>query len=61
MLSGFERLTRAFDSSSGTGALGTKCSDNELIWSFRLQGDDEWGTPPQEYSEGHLRVVYVSK
>jgi len=36
-------------------------NDNEVVWSFRLQGHDEWGAPPQAYSEGHLRVTYISK
>lgn len=36
-------------------------SDNEVFWSFCLQGHDEWGAPPQAYSEGHLRVVYTAK
>ena len=36
----------------------TTKNDNEVIWQFRLQGHDEWGAPPQTYSEGHLRVTY---
>ena len=36
-------------------------NDSKVIWSFRLQGHDEWGAPPQAYSEGHLRVIFVSK
>ncbi len=36
-------------------------SDKEVVWEFRLQGHDEWGAPPQAYSEGHLRVTYKPK
>jgi hypothetical protein len=36
-------------------------NDNEVVWSFRLQGHDEWGAPPQAYSEGHLKVLYALK
>jgi len=36
-------------------------SDKEVVWEFRLQGHDEWGAPPQAYSEAHLRVTYKLK
>jgi hypothetical protein len=36
-------------------------SDTEVVWEFRLQGHDEWGAPPQAYSEGHLRITYKLK
>jgi hypothetical protein len=36
-------------------------NDKEVVWQFRLQGHDEWGAPPQAYSEGHLRVMYKLK
>lgn len=39
----------------------TSKNDNEVVWQFRLQGHDEWGAPPQAYSEGHLRVTYIVK
>ena len=35
--------------------------DSQVVWEFRLQGHDEWGAPPQTYSEGHLRVTYRPK
>lgn len=39
----------------------TKKDDVGVVWEFRLQGHDEWGAPPQAYSEGHLRVTYKPK
>ncbi len=36
-------------------------NDTEVVWDFCLQGHDEWGAPPQAYSEGHLRVIYKLK
>lgn len=29
-------------------------NDNEVTWSFRLQGHDEWSAPPRAYSESDL-------
>lgn len=51
------------DRSCGVWAECKETSKNpvEVIWQFRLQGHDEWGAPPQTYSEGHLRVTYIVK
>jgi hypothetical protein len=33
-------------------------SDEQVVWEFRLQGNDESGVPRTVSSEGHIRVTY---
>jgi len=35
-----------------------KRSDEEVVWEFRLQGDDQGGIRKEVFSEGHMRVTY---
>jgi len=33
-------------------------NDDQVLWEFRLQGNDQDGLPKVAVSEGHLRIIY---
>jgi hypothetical protein len=36
-------------------------SDEQVLWEFRLQGNETDGLPKVAFSEGHIRVIYRSR
>lgn len=49
------------DRSCGAGAECREVvkNDRQVLWEFRLQGHEEPGAPPKNYSVAHMRVLYL--